>query len=83
MVCNHTGNKSKIVTASRRKWDSQDRRQGSTAKANRLLGYQPKVVFKEGLDKNVQWFKDKWDLIQRDHAFPPGISSAVKDRLKK
>ncbi|MCK4859575.1 MAG: SDR family oxidoreductase [Candidatus Omnitrophica bacterium] len=31
--------------------------QGDIEKANKLLGWQPKISFKEGLEKTVEWFK--------------------------
>ncbi|HIJ82840.1 MAG: dTDP-glucose 4,6-dehydratase [Magnetococcales bacterium] len=76
-----TGGKSKVTIASRRKWDTKSRLLASVDKARRLIGYEPKVAFDEGFAETIAWFRDKWDLIERDAAFTPGMSSAVKDRF--
>ncbi len=73
------GNRSGIVFKKRRKWDTKPRLLASIEKAERLIGYRPLVEFEEGLEQNIEWFRDNWELIKRSADFPPGISSAVRD----
>ena len=51
----------------------------SIEKAENLIGYQPMVEFKEGFMKNIEWFKDNWEIIENLADFPPGMSSAVRN----
>ncbi|MBF0240037.1 MAG: SDR family NAD(P)-dependent oxidoreductase [SAR324 cluster bacterium] len=83
MVIKLTGSSSKVQMATRRKWDTKSRLQASIDKAHNLIGYTPKTNFDAGLVNAVNWFKEKWPLIERDAAFTPGMSSAVKDRIQK
>ena len=73
-----TGNSAPIVNRPRRKWDTKPRLLASIDKANRLINYKPIIEFKEGFMKNIEWFKDNWDLIEKLADFPPGMSSAVR-----
>lgn len=50
------GNKVKFVE--RRKWDKIHRRRASIEKARKILGYEPKTKFKEGLKKTIDWFQE-------------------------
>jgi UDP-glucose 4-epimerase len=84
MVNKHTGNKAPITFIPRRKWDTKTRLLASWDKAHRLIGYEPKTSFQEGLANTVQWFKENWDNIERSAGFGPGMSSAVRGiSLKK
>lgn len=84
MVNKHTGNKAPIKFLERRKWDTKPRLIGSYEKAGKLIGYEPKTSFEEGLKNAVEWFKDNWDNIDRSARFGPGMSSAVRGvSLKK
>ncbi len=74
------GNSAGISFAARRKWDTKSRLLASIDRARELIGYQPGTQFREGLDATIRWFRDKWLLIERSAAFPPGMSSAVRDR---
>jgi len=38
------------------------------------------VEFKEGFMKNIEWFKDNWEIITNMADFPPGMSSAVRSK---
>ena len=78
-----TDNKAGIQFTERRKWDTKSRLLASIDRANELLGYEPKTNFKEGLALTINWFKDNWDKINESAEFPPGMSSAVKNYLKK
>ena len=80
MINDLTGNKASIRFTSRRKWDTKTRLLASIDRAEALLGYKPKMNFEDGLKTTIQWFKDNWDLIERDAAFTPGMSSAVRSR---
>ena len=73
-----TGNKAGVVQAEQRVWDTKKRLLACIDRARELLGYEPKMEFREGLERTVQWFRDNWQYIQRDAEFPPGMSSAVR-----
>jgi UDP-glucose 4-epimerase len=73
-----TGNKSPLNFMPRRKWDTKPRLLASIEKAQKLIGYQPVIEFNNGLMKNIEWFKDNWQLIEQLADFPPGMSSAVR-----
>lgn len=64
-----TGNDSGIVFAERRNWDVKCRLLSSIDKAKRLLGYQPKMKFEDGLGNVHQWFDSNWDNIKRTAEF--------------
>lgn len=69
MVNRLAGNGAGIVYAERRNWDVKCRLLSSVDKAKRLLGYQPRMDFEDGL-KNVHgWFTDNWDNIQKTAEF--------------
>ena len=59
-----TGNPAGIVYKPRRDWDKHIRRLASIEKAKKLLGWQPKTQFEEGLKKTVEWFKQNWEQIK-------------------
>jgi len=40
------------------------------------------VEFKDGFMKNIEWFRDNWEIIEDMADFPPGMSSAVRDEEK-
>lgn len=83
MVNELTGNKGGIKFVERRKWDTKPRLLASIDKAKRILGYQPKTSFEEGLKNTVDWFRNHWDDIQRSARFGPGVSSAVRNFFQK
>jgi nucleoside-diphosphate-sugar epimerase len=74
------GNRAGVRFVSRRKWDTKSRLLASIARARELVGYEPKTSFRQGLEATVQWFREKWPLIESSAAFAPGMSSAVRDR---
>jgi len=78
MVNRHTGNKAPIKFLERRKWDTKPRLLGSYEKANKLMGYEPRMSFEGGLKNAVQWFKENWENIDNSAQFGPGMSSAVR-----
>ena len=51
-----TGNDAGILFKERRDWDKKNRLLASIKKAKRVLGYEPKMDFKEGLKRVHAWF---------------------------
>lgn len=78
-----TGNKAGIIRAEPRVWDTKKRLLASIDRAKGLVGYEPRMEFKEGLRITIQWFNEHWKEIQRDAEFPPGSSSAVRGVVVK
>ena len=77
---NHiAGNKAGLIMKERRKWDTKPRLLASIEKAEQLIGYKPVIAFDQGLQHNVDWFNENWELIEAAADFPPGLSSAVRD----
>jgi nucleoside-diphosphate-sugar epimerase len=69
MVNNLAGNKAGITYAERRNWDVKCKLLSSVDKARRVLGYQPKMGFEDGLKNVHQWFSENWDNIQKTAEF--------------
>jgi UDP-glucose 4-epimerase len=69
MVNKLTGNKEGISYVSRRDWDAKTRLLSSIQKAEKILGYKPKVPFNKGLENTYNWFRDNWDNIERCSEF--------------
>lgn len=80
MINKLTGNKAGTKLVSRRKWDTKSRLLASVDRAERLIGYKPSVDFADGLKRTIDWFEEKWELIERSASFGPGMSSAVRDK---
>ena len=80
LVNKTTGNKGGLTYKPRRKWDTKPRLLASIEKAKKLINYQPMIEFEDGLMDNIQWFNDNWDIINLIADFPPGMSSAVRDK---
>jgi nucleoside-diphosphate-sugar epimerase len=80
LVNEATGNKAELTYKPRRKWDTKPRLLASIEKAEKLIRYRPMVKFEDGFKKNVEWFRDNWDVIVKMADFPPGMSSAVRDK---
>jgi nucleoside-diphosphate-sugar epimerase len=59
-----TENPAGVCFVGRRKWDTHNRRWASVEKAKLLLGYEPTPDFIHGLQDTLQWFREKWDLIE-------------------
>lgn len=81
MINEAVGNKAGINFAQRRKWDTKSRLLASVERAKKLVGYEPKTEFSEGLMKTIGWFRDHWDHIEKSASFPPGVSSAVREQV--
>lgn len=69
MVNELTGNTEGIVYASRRDWDAKTKLLSSIGKARKILGYNPKNTFKDGLKKTHSWFVENWDDIEQSAEF--------------
>ena len=63
------GNKAGIMYAERRNWDVKCKLLSSVDKAKRVLGYQPKMAFEDGLKNVHRWFSENWDGIQKTAEF--------------
>jgi len=64
-----TGNEAGLVFKERRNWDKKNRLLASIDKARRILGYEPKMGFKDGLKNVHAWFKKNWANIQKSAEF--------------
>jgi len=82
LVNQTTGNKTDLIYKPKRKWDTKPRLLASIDKAEKLINYRPLVEFKDGFMKNIEWFRDNWEIIEHMADFPPGMSSAVRDEEK-
>ena len=78
MINEAAGNKAGINFVPRRKWDTKPRLRASVDKARKLIGYEPTMDFRKGLEETVRWFRDNWDRIEASARFGPGVSSAVR-----
>jgi len=63
MINELTGNNG-IKYVERRKWDKIIRRRASIEKARKILGYEPKIGIKEGIEKTVDWILKNRDKIE-------------------
>jgi nucleoside-diphosphate-sugar epimerase len=79
LVNKTTDNKADLIYKPRRKWDTKPRLLASIEKAQKLINYCPMVKFKDGFMKNIEWFRDNWEIIEQMADFSPGMSSAVRD----
>ena len=64
-----TRSKAGIVFKERRNWDKKNRLVASIEKARRLLHYEPRMDFKDGLRQVHRWFEKNWDNIQKSAEF--------------
>jgi UDP-glucose 4-epimerase len=64
-----TGNDGGIIFKEKRNWDKKTRLLASIEKARKILGYIPKMKFKEGLNQTHQWFTENWKNIQETASF--------------
>jgi nucleoside-diphosphate-sugar epimerase len=83
MVNEAVGNSAGVRHVERRKWDTKRRLLASVDKARRLIGYEPRTRFPEGLAATVAWFRENWDRIESSARFGPGISSAVREMASR
>jgi nucleoside-diphosphate-sugar epimerase len=64
-----TKNDAGTVFKERRNWDKKTRLLASIDKARKILGYEPKTEFKEGLKRVHQWFVENWENIRKSADF--------------
>src|SRR5437016_630561 len=64
-----TGNQGGIKFIERRNWDKKHRLLASIDKARRILKYEPKMEFKNGLREVHAWFKKNWENISKSADF--------------
>jgi len=69
-----------VRRAPARTWDTKTRLLASVDRAMETFGYAPAMPFEEGLRLTIDWFKANWDDVQKSSSFPPGMSSAVRNR---
>jgi len=81
LVNETTGNSSDFTFKPRRRWDTKPRLLASIEKAKKLINYEPIIDFREGFMNNIEWFKDNWEIIEQLADFPPGMSSALRDKV--
>lgn len=60
-----SGNPTPHEILPRRAWDHAGRRLGSTAKAERVLGFRAETSLEQGLRRTVSWTREHLDLIER------------------
>ncbi|MDA8168354.1 MAG: NAD-dependent epimerase/dehydratase family protein [Nitrospiraceae bacterium] len=80
MINGAVGNNAGIKFVNRRKWDTKSRLLASVEKAKSLIGYEPRVEFREGLMNAIDWFRENRAQIEQAASFGPGLSSAVRDK---
>ena len=69
MINKITGNKNGIKYIERRNWDVKKRLLSSIGKAKKLLNYQPKTGFREGLGAVYKWFIENEENIKKSAEF--------------
>ena len=69
MVNELTGNEAGIKFTERRNWDVKTRLLSCVDKANRVIGYEPKMSFKDGLMETHRWFVENWENIEKSAEF--------------
>ncbi len=71
-----TGNKAPIDCRPQREWDRSGKRYGSTAKAEKSLGFSARVPLEEGLGRMIAWTRENLSMIdaciQRHAVHMPG-----------
>jgi nucleoside-diphosphate-sugar epimerase len=58
-----TDNPAPLDYRPKRDWDRSGKRYGSTEKAERELGFKPRVALEDGLRRTVDWTRENLDLI--------------------
>lgn len=75
-----TKNAAEIKYVPRRNWDTKMRMLASNEKAKMMIGFTPDTDFEKCLKLAVDWFEENWEKIDENADFPPGTSSAVRDK---
>jgi len=58
-------NKAGIIYKERRDWDVKTRLLSCITKAEKRLGYKPRMKFEKGLEVTHRWFVENWDTIEK------------------
>ncbi len=64
-----TKNQAGIIYKARRDWDVKTRLLSCITKAEKTLGYKPKMKFENGLKETHRWFVENWDKIKANAEF--------------
>lgn len=64
MINELTGNKSGIAFVPKRDWDKSTRRRASIEKASKVLGYQPRMNKKDGVENALKWILENKARIE-------------------
>jgi nucleoside-diphosphate-sugar epimerase len=64
-----TKNDAGIIFKERRNWDKKTRLLASIEKAKTILGYEPKMEFRKGLEAVHHWFASQWKNIEKSAEF--------------
>lgn len=81
MVNELTGNEAGITYIERRNWDVKKRLLSSIEKAQKLLDYEPRTSFEDGLGQVHQWFTEHWDEIQESAEFPDNQNRHMENTM--
>ncbi len=73
-----TGNDAGIVFKERRNWDKKNRLLASIKKAKKILGYEPMMDFREGLEHVHDWFVENWLNIAESADFDSKQAKELK-----
>ncbi len=64
-----TGNPGGVSFGERRDWDKITRRRASIEKANKVIGYAPKMQIKDGIKRVCDWIKENRNKIETSAKF--------------
>ena len=64
-----TGNGAGVIYIERRDWDVKTSLLSSIEKAKKVLGYEPKIQFEDGVKKVHEWFMKNWENIKESAEF--------------
>jgi len=68
-VLSLTGSKAGIVYRERRDWDKKTHLLSCITKGQRMIGYQPRMTFDDGLKETHRWFVENWENIEKGAEF--------------
>ncbi|OPX99804.1 MAG: UDP-glucose 4-epimerase [Syntrophorhabdus sp. PtaB.Bin027] len=63
------GSTAGIVYRERRDWDKKTHLLSCITKGQKMIGYQPKTAFSEGLRETHRWFVENWEYIEKSAEF--------------
>ncbi len=77
LINSRTNNPAGINVIKQRKWDSREIIVGNNDRCKELLRFTPTSQIEIGIKKNIEWFENNWDVIQKSAEFLPGINPAL------